>query len=102
MKRWLTIFSVSYIFLHFTNFKALGNENLLLSEGIKTSDIRLELVSEIKTLEEDLKKLKTKLKSTENPEKKKLLRNKIDAIKERLKVLKKQLENYNQHIDTVS
>ncbi len=102
MKRWLTIFSFFYILLHFTGFNALGNESLLLSEEIKTSDIRLELVSEIKTLEEDLKKLETKFKSTENPEEKKLLKNKIDAIKEKLKVLKKQLEDYNQHIDTVS
>ncbi len=102
MKRWLTIFFISYIFLYFTNFKALGNENLLFSEGIKTSDVRLELVSEIKTLEEDLKNLETKLKSIESPEEKKLLKNKIDAIKEKLKVLRKQLEDYNQHIDTVS
>ncbi len=102
MKKLLILSYFLYLFIFFTNFKALGNENLLLSEEIKTSDIRLELVSEIKTLEEDLKKLETKLKSTENPEEKKLLRNKIDAIKERLKVLKKQLENYNQHIDTVS
>ena len=102
MKRFIFIFFIFTTYLQAGIYTAYGEENFLYAEEIKTSDIRLEIVSEISVLEDDLKKIKRKMETTEDPEEKKLLKNKIDAIKEKLKILKKQLEDYNQHINNIS
>ncbi len=73
-----------------------------LNKGeIKTSDVRLELISEISALEEDLHKLRIKKENTDNPKDKKIIQNKINAIEEKLKKLKEQLEDYDKHMDTI-
>ena len=83
------------------SYQVYLTENDLNRNGIETSDIRLELISEISALEEDLAKLNAKLENTHNPKDKKIIQNKINAIEERLKKLKKQLEDYNKHMDTI-
>ena len=102
MKKFLVIFFSLAVYFQVGYVKGCGFEGRVYAEEIKTSDIRLEIVSEISILEEDLKKLKRKMELTDNPQEKKLLKNKVEAIEEKIKVLKKQLENYNQHINNIS
>ena len=72
-----------------------------IGEGSINSDIRIEIMSQIKIYEEEIFQLSKKMEKLENIEEKKLILHQIELLKEKIKRLKKTLERYENSYNSI-
>ncbi|MBK3332005.1 hypothetical protein GWK41_02855 [Persephonella atlantica] len=66
----------------------------VFSQESINSDVRLEIISQIKKYKEEIEYIKRKVKSSDSAEEKKLLEKQIKLIRNKLEKLRKTLEKY--------
>ena len=66
----------------------------VFSQESINSDVRLEIISQIKKYKEEIEYIKKRVKSSDSAEEKKLLEKQIKLIRNKLEKLRKTLEKY--------
>ncbi len=73
----------------------------VVGEESINSDVRIEIVSQIKKYKEDVQELTKKAEESQNEKEKKLLIQQIELLKNKIKNLKRVLERYESSSDIV-